>query len=214
MARSSEGVASSSSSTPPTAAAARPVGPETPTPATPTPSTAPLVDTGPHPSLRRARELQRTERFAEALAVLGDAPASVRDDPDALLLRAALLTNAGNVDEARRACATVLALDDMSAGAHYLMALCEERVGDVTEAVSHDNAAIYLDPSFAMPRLHLGLLTKRQGDLARARRTLQEALTLLAREDAARLLLFGGGFSRDALQTMCRAELAACGGGR
>jgi chemotaxis protein methyltransferase CheR len=71
---------------------------------------------------------------------------------------------------------------------------------------------VYLDPSFSAPRLHLGLLAQKSGDRAAARRDLAQALALLAREDASRLLLFGGGFSREALVALCRAELAACGG--
>jgi chemotaxis protein methyltransferase CheR len=35
---------------------------------------------------------------------------------------------------------------------------------------------------------------------------------LLQREEAPRLLLFGGGFRREALLALCRAELLACGG--
>ena len=38
------------------------------------------------------------------------------------------------------------------------------------------------------------------------------ASILLAREDASRLLLFGGGFSRDTLLQLCRTELRAAGG--
>ena len=38
-------------------------------------------------------------------------------------------------------------------------------------------------------------------------------LALLEREDASRILLFGGGFSREALIELCRRELRACGGG-
>jgi chemotaxis protein methyltransferase CheR len=36
--------------------------------------------------------------------------------------------------------------------------------------------------------------------------------TLVDREDSARILLFGGGFTRDALVESCRSELRACGG--
>jgi chemotaxis protein methyltransferase CheR len=63
-----------------------------------------------------------------------------------------------------------------------------------------------------MARLHLGLLARRSGDQATARRELAEALVLLQREETSRLLLFGGGFRRDALITLCRGELVASGG--
>jgi hypothetical protein len=41
---------------------------------------------------------------------------------------------------------------------------------------------------------------------------LEHALSLFDREDSARILLFGGGFTRDALVESCRSELRACGG--
>jgi chemotaxis protein methyltransferase CheR len=79
-------------------------------------------------------------------------------------------------------------------------------------AEEHDRIAAYLDPAFAMPRLHLGLLARRAGDRPRARRELAQALFLLRREDASRLLLFGGGFDRGALIGLGELALQDCGG--
>jgi chemotaxis protein methyltransferase CheR len=59
-----------------------------------------------------------------------------------------------------------------------------------------------------MPHLHLGLLGKRRGDIPLARRELSSALALLEHENEERLLLFGGGFTREALRHVCRAELS------
>jgi len=53
-------------------------------------------------------------------------------------------------------------------------------------------------------------LARRRGELAAAERELAAALSLLQREDPARILLFGGGFGREALLALCRAELTAC----
>ncbi len=129
-----------------------------------------------------------------------------------LLLQAILLTHGGDLALAEGVCTKLLELDETSAGARYLMALCRESSGDALGATNQDQIAIYLDPSFAMPRLHLGLLSRRTGDLRAARRELEQALALLEREEASRVLLFGGGFSRDALISLCRAELLSCGG--
>jgi chemotaxis protein methyltransferase CheR len=159
-------------------------------------------------------DLIRQERFAEARTALALLPPASARDPDAVLLQAVLLTHGGDLAAAERLCAEVLVLDELSAGAHYLTALCRERAGDGRAAVDHDQAAVYLDPSFAMPHLHLGLLARRAGDPGAARRALTEALTLLEREDPARLLMFGGGFGREGLLSLCRAELRACGGDR
>jgi chemotaxis protein methyltransferase CheR len=159
-------------------------------------------------------EALRQERFAEALALLHALPPETRGDPDALLLRAILLTNDGRLAESAEACGELLELDELNAGAHYVLALCREHAGDLAGAVEQDQTSVYLDPGFAMPHLHLGLLSKRSGDLETARRELGQAMILLEREDASRVLLFGGGFSRDALVRLCRSELKAAGGGR
>ena len=157
-------------------------------------------------------EAVRQERFADALELIGSLPPDSHEDPDALLLRAVLLTNHGMLDESAEVCRHLLALDELNAGAHYLMALCREHAGDSTGAIEHGLTAIYLDPGFAMPHLHLGIIAKRSGDAATAQRELGQALILLASEDASRILLFGGGFSRDTLLQLCRTQLRAAGG--
>lgn len=159
-------------------------------------------------------EAMRQERFSDALDLLSALPPDSDREPEALLLRAALLTNSGRLEEAEAACARLLALDELNAGAHYVMALCREHAGDSAGTLEHDQIAIYLDAGFAMPHLHLGLVARRSGDSATAQRELGQALTLLTREDASRLLLFGGGFSRDTLLQLCRTELHAAGGER
>jgi len=149
-------------------------------------------------------ELLRQERFADALGLISALPPDSMVDPDAQLLRAVLLTNCGDLVKAEQVCAQLLAIDDLNAGAHYLTALCREHAGDRRAAAEHDQAAIHLDAAFAMPHLHLGLMAQREGDEPLARRELEQALTLLVREDASRILLFGGGFSREALIELCR----------
>ena len=159
-----------------------------------------------------AIKLLREERFAEAIELLRGLPPGPKADQDVQLLLAVLLTNRGDLSEAERVCLHLLNLDELNAGAHYLMALCREHAADRDSAKRHDQAAIYLDSAFAMPHLHQGLIAKRSADLETAKRELGHALTLLAREDPARILLFGGGFSREALSEICRAELRACEG--
>ena len=170
-----------------------------------------------------ARASDRIHALVPRSAAADSAQASIPDahaakpaaapaaDPDTLLLRAVTASHDGNLDEAEAACRTLLDADDMSAGAHYVLALCSEGRRDYAAALEHDRIAVYLDPDFAMPRLHIGLLTRRHGQRSEARQELEMALTLLQREDPSRLLLFGGGFKRDALIALCRAELAALG---
>ncbi len=159
-----------------------------------------------------ALDLLRHERFADALQVLHTVPAHAAADPEVLLLRAALLTHSGGLDAAEAACHRLLEADELSAGAHYLLALCREGQGDRAGSIEHDQIAAYLDPAFAMPRLHLGLLARRTGDAETALRELARARLLLEREEPSRLLLFGGGFGREALIALCIAEERASRG--
>jgi chemotaxis protein methyltransferase CheR len=162
--------------------------------------------------LAPALDLFRHERFGEALALVTALPAASTTSPDVMLLRASLLTHSGRLDDAEKACAELLAVDELSAGAHYLMALCREHAGDAQGAIERDKAAAYLDPGFAMPRLHMGLMARRAGNPDAARRELRQAVTLIQGEDPSRMMLFGGGFGREALIALCRSELAMCGG--
>lgn len=157
-------------------------------------------------------ELLKQERFTEALDLVETLPPESTRDPEVLLLRAVLLIHRGLLAPAAAVCAELLRIDELHSGAHYLLALCREGAGDRPGAVEQNRIAVYLDPSFAMPWLHLGLLARRAGDHGAARLEFGQALLLLQREDASRVLLFGGGFGREALIDLCRAELIACGG--
>jgi chemotaxis protein methyltransferase CheR len=164
------------------------------------------------PLVAQARELMKEERFTAALAALGTGPLEGETDTDVLILRAVLLVSSGDAARAEEVCERVLALDELNAEAHYVKALCREHAGDLGAAANQDHYALYLDATFAMPRLHLGLMARRAGDLDAARRELSRAVALLAAEDGPRLLLLGGGFGREALVELARAELRACGG--
>jgi chemotaxis protein methyltransferase CheR len=162
--------------------------------------------------LEQAMELVDEEKFGEALDLLDHPLGSGKaadDSPERLLLRASLLTQQGRFDAAEQACRELLEGDDLSAGAHYLLALCRSAAGDRAAAVGEAQVSAYLDPTFSMPRLLLGLLARQSGDHPKARREFDQALTLLQQEEPSRLLLFGGGFRREALLTLCRSELAA-----
>jgi chemotaxis protein methyltransferase CheR len=158
-----------------------------------------------------AAQLVHEERYTELRELLAEAERSA-EDPGHLLLHAVLLTRGGDTNAAERACERVIELDDTSAGARYLMALCRESRGDRNGAKEHAAKALHADPSFSLPHFYLGLLARREGDLPQARRRLGQALALLEREDLSRLQLYGGGFRRETLVGLCRAELRSCEG--
>jgi chemotaxis protein methyltransferase CheR len=173
--------------------------------------TADSTEFRPRWNLGLAFDLLRKERFDEARELVEALPIESANDVNVLLLHAVLLTHSGQLARAEAMCERLLELDAMNAGAHYIFALCREGVGDRRGATDHDQVAAYLDPTFAIPRLHLGLLSRKAGDRATAQRELEQALVLLKREDPSRLLLFGGGFSRETLIALCEAELSGMG---
>jgi chemotaxis protein methyltransferase CheR len=183
------------------------VGARGPDPEPVAPAGAPARDG----DLRVPLDMLRGDRFGHALDALGSLPPASARDPDAMLLRAVLLAQSGDFGTAEDICQELLAMAWSTAGAHFVFGSCRAARGDPAGAAGHYRAAVAADPRFSMAHLHLGLLARRAGDRALARREFQQALGLLAREDASRLLLFGGGFSRSALIDLCRAELAAGG---
>jgi len=178
--------------------------------AVPTPAEEAARPAAPLWSLESVLELLQRERFSDALELIARRPQAVAADPDVLLLEAILLVQDGQVAAARDVCSVLLAADEMSAGANYILGLCFEGAGDSRKAAHHYSIAAHLDPQFAMPAFRRGLLARRAGRLDEARRDLSLALELLQREDVSRLLLFGGGFTRSTLATLCQAEIKAC----
>ena len=153
----------------------------------------------------------REERFVEALSRVRHQSKSAGPNAELLLLEAALLLHSGQIAAADVAAAQLLSIDPDNAGAHYLLALCREHTGDRGRAYEHHWTAATLDSSFAMPRLHLGMLARRVGDREKARSEFAQARALLAAEDGSRILLFGGGFSRESLVALCESALKDCG---
>jgi chemotaxis protein methyltransferase CheR len=119
------------------------------------------------------------------------------------------LLDSGRLEDAEAMCTQLIARDETGAEAHYMLGLAAEARGDRSVAIDRHRAALYLEPDFALAHLQLGRLERREGDVDRARRDLRQALELLAHETAARLELFGGGFDREGLIALGRAELAA-----
>jgi chemotaxis protein methyltransferase CheR len=163
-------------------------------------------------SLSLGAALMKTEQYDEALATLEALAPADRLDPDVLLMTAIIQVERGKLDLAADLCSSLLALDGLNAAAHYLTALCHEHGGQRAAAIDSYRVGVYLEPAFAMPHLRLGLMFRREGDRQSARRELHNASILLAQEDPARVLLFGGGFSRSTLIDLCASELRMCEG--
>ena len=153
--------------------------------------------------------LVESERFADALTELETSSCS---NPHVRQLCQSLLLVYTNQFDAAVAIATPLSnVEAIAAEAHYTLALCREQACDWESASSFARRATYLNPTFAMAWLHLGILSRKRGDVLAARRELLQARALLTIEPAERLLWFAGGCSRATLEAACERELAATG---
>ena len=157
-------------------------------------------------------ELVRRERFGEAAAALEGLDAGARGQPQIQLLEAVVRANRGDLAGAERACRAVLEEDELDSGAHFVLGLCREATEDLPAARDEYRTAAYLDPEFGIALLRLGVVSRRLGEADEARRAVENARVLIRREDDARVLLFGGGFSREALLGLCGSELGTLGG--
>jgi chemotaxis protein methyltransferase CheR len=178
---------------------------------TPADACAPTTEIAPETTdLAPVFQLLRQERFGEALVRVRSDGRFHAPCRDTSLLEALLLIHLGQIAAATDAILGILAIDGRYAPAHYMLGLCREHEGAHSRAIENHRTAAQFDSDFAMPRLHLGLLLRRNGDWEQAQREFAAAAALLEREDDARILLFGGGFNRDALRTLCDSAMKEC----
>ena len=178
-----------------------------PAPAAISPAPPAVTSGSAEEGLVAVRGLFERERFAEALVLLGTIVVTPDRADDLAIYRAAAQLGVGATADAEATARTVIVEGTRPADAHMVVALAAEHRADNAKARAHHHSALYLDPAFALARLHLGRIDRREGKLVDARRELRQALELLGHESEVRLVLFGGGFSREGLVALCKSEL-------
>jgi chemotaxis protein methyltransferase CheR len=157
-------------------------------------------------TLARALDLLEAERYDDALVAI---TAEDADTPELELCRAVIYGEKGRQREAERTLSQLIARGQCETGANYLLGLFRENERDLERAVWHYQQAAQGDARFALPHLRLGALLRRAGDTAQAQAELELARDLLAEERRDRIVLFGGGFRREVLLELCKAQLDA-----
>ncbi|MDC3952999.1 CheR family methyltransferase [Polyangium jinanense] len=160
-------------------------------------------------ALARVLDLLEAERHDEALLLVSTAGPGA--PPELELCRAAIYGEKGRLRDAERTLGALLARGQCETGAHYLLGLLRENERDIERAAWHYREAKRRDPLFSLPRLRLGMVLRREGYGAQACVELEKALDLLQREERARIVMFGGGFRREVLLELCKAQLGALG---
>ena len=115
---------------------------------------------------------------------------------------------------AERALREQLQRRPMAAELHYLHALLLTDLGRLDDAVDAARRVIYLQPDIIVAHLLLGTLQRRRGALADARRALEVAAQLIARQPVEAPVRLGEGQSAGQLAAMIDRELGDLGAAR
>ncbi len=108
-------------------------------------------------------------------------PREPREALEALLDRARLLADQGDLAQALQTCRAAIAVDKSRAASHRLEATILEEMGRGDEAASSLRKALYIDPDSVMAHLSLGILARRTGKTALAERHFRNVIQLLTR---------------------------------
>jgi tetratricopeptide (TPR) repeat protein len=122
-----------------------------------------------------------------------------------------LHANLGAEARAREFAEKARSHDDLMPEIYFLLALLDERAGDVARAVENYQRVLLLAADFAMAHFNLGNLYLKLGREKDARRRFANTLAVLARDRDNHSLRFSGGLSREAVISFCRMQEAELG---
>jgi chemotaxis protein methyltransferase CheR len=144
---------------------------------------AELPCAGPDPVVtvfERALEDHRLGRNAEAAAALERLAEGLVQRAEVFDLLTRVYADQGHLKAALHWSDRALAADRTDPQHHYLRATILQELGQSEQAAASLQRALYLDPDFVLAHFTLGSLARRLGQVASARRHLNNALTLLA----------------------------------
>ncbi len=136
-------------------------------------------------------------------------PSAVLAPPDAddELVAVRTLADHGEWKAAMYRCQALLKSEPLRAEAHFFQALLLENMGELTASEQALRRAIYLDRDYALPHYHLGLLLRRRGDKAGARRAFRNVSGILSAMDEQTVLALAEGMTIGDLKEIVASEL-------
>lgn len=125
-----------------------------------------------------------------------------------LLQEARLLADRGDLEAARRLCASAAAQDRLSPESHVLLAAICLELADATAALTELRRALYLAPDSASAHFLLGTLLVRRGEKRRGRKSLETVVSLLDSLPADQAVPGTDGLTAGRLKEVARDYLA------
>ncbi len=143
--------------------------------------------------LAHAESLISRACYAEAAELLQSSDATRSSDKRGLELLVRALANLGSLDEAEVWCNRWIESDKLNASARYMRAVVLVELDRRAEARAALQHALYLEPGFELAHFTLGNLALRDGERELARRSFENALTLLRNRERDERLEDSGG---------------------
>jgi chemotaxis protein methyltransferase CheR len=152
------------------------------------------------------------EKFEEAGASFERMLAAFPHSPQAHLGLGLLHANRGAEDRSREYAEKAKSHDDLLPEIYFLLALLDERGGDLVRAIQNYQRVILLHHDFAMAHFNLGNVYLKQGRERDANREFGNTIAILERDLDNHSLRFSGGLSREAVISFCRMQREAASG--
>src|SRR5262249_38517027 len=116
--------------------------------------------------------------------------------------------NQGKLTEALNWCRTAITSDKLNAAAYFLLASILQEQGEIDEAISSLNKALYLDHEFVIAHFALGNILLMLGRSAESRRRFETAIGLLPAYRQDEVLPESEGFTAGQLAEIASAIVA------
>ncbi|MBF0350966.1 MAG: tetratricopeptide repeat protein [SAR324 cluster bacterium] len=170
---------------------------------------APLASqTTPDADYQRGMEWLKQENTLEASMIFEQLLHRNPVHTGALTALALIFAGNGQFNRALEACNKVLENDEFSVEALYLKGLVHEQKQEWETAIKAYQTVIFLNQGFSLAHFHLAGIYSRQKLEREARRSYQNALNYLDRDQELYFQLYSGGLSRQTLKNLCLQNLA------
>ncbi len=131
-----------------------------------------------------------------------------KDDPCSSLTKATLLANEAKYKEAADILAKIIAVDNLSVEAYYLLGVLSYKSSDLKEAETQFRRVIYVAPDSVLAYFNLGSIYLYQTKFDEAAREFRNAIRLLEKRPKDEQVRFCEDFTVEFLLRACRNNLA------
>jgi chemotaxis protein methyltransferase CheR len=143
----------------------------------------------------RGAYLKSVEKLLEILAIGQNNNNYFLMKTESMILLAKSYANIGELAQAKNWCEKAIDSEKLNPEIYYLLSTIFQSAGDIDDSVKTLKQSIYLDPEFIMAHFTLGILLLQKKMPAEGKKSMQNALSLLALTDAEETLPYSEGIT-------------------